>query len=109
MPHRPFTLSLTLLTPVLLLLAFGAATSVAQRDEPACAAMANTLTHQRDLVVNGATLPALAGAAWQQLPFQFDEVDPVSNSYVITGDGSLDPADELAFLAQDAGQWGWSR
>lgn len=113
MPHRPFILSLALLMPTLLLLALGAATSAAQPDTAT-----NTLTRQRDaVVVNGAALPALAsapldelflyrfdGADWQQIPFQFDEVDPVSNSYVITGDGSLDPADELAFLAQDAGQ-----
>ncbi len=118
MPHRPFTLSLALLTPLLLLLALGAATSAALTDGSSSAALANTLTRQRDVVVvNGAALPALAGApldelflyrfdgaAWQQIPFQFDQVDPVSNSYVITGDGSLDPADELAFLAQDAGQ-----
>jgi hypothetical protein len=119
MPHRPlFTLSLALLTPLLLLLALGAATSVAQTDGSSSPALANSLTRQRDVVVvNGAALPALAsapldelflyrfdGAAWQQIPFQFDEVNPVSNSYVITGDGSLDPADELAFLAQDAGQ-----
>jgi hypothetical protein len=119
MPHRPlFTLSLALLTPLLLLLALGAATSVAQTDELSSTALANTLTRQRDVVVvNGAALPALAsapldelflyrfdGGAWQQIPFQFDEVDAISNSYVVTGDGSLDPADELAFMAQDAGQ-----
>ncbi len=117
MLHRPFTLSLALLTPLLLLLAISAATATAQPGGLSNATPANTLTRQRAAVVNGAALPALAGApldelfvyrfdgaAWQQIPFQFDEVDPVSSSYVITGDGSLDPADELAFLAQDAGQ-----
>ncbi len=118
MPHRPFTLSLALLTPLLLLLALGAATSVAQTDRSSSPAPADTLTRQREVVVvYGASLPALAGApldelfvyrfdgaAWQQIPFQFDEVDPITSSYVMTGDGSLDPADELAFVAQDAGQ-----
>lgn len=118
MPYRPFTLSLALLTPLLLLLVLSAAPSAALIDESAHTTLTNTLTRQRDvIVVNGAALPALAGApldelflyrfdgaAWQQIPFQFDEVDAVSNSYVITGDGSLDPADELVFLAQDAGQ-----
>ncbi|HSN75539.1 MAG TPA: hypothetical protein VL334_10725 [Anaerolineae bacterium] len=110
MNQRFLTLTLGLLLPLLLLVALGAATATA---EPV-----NTLTRQRDVVViNGAALPALAGApldeifvyrfdgaAWQQIPFQFDEVDPVSSSYVLTGDGALDPADELAFVAQDAGQ-----
>jgi hypothetical protein len=102
----------------LLLLALNAATLAAEPASQAGPGPANTLTRQRDaVVVNGAVLPALAGApldelflyrfdgaAWQQIPFQFDEVDAISNSYVVTGDGSLDPADELAFLAQDAGQ-----
>lgn len=110
MNQRFFTLTLGLFLSLLLLAALGAATATA---EPA-----NTLTRQREVVViNGAALPALAGApldeifvyrfdgaAWQQIPFQIDEVDPISNTYVITGDGSLNPADELAFLAQDAGQ-----
>lgn len=118
MPHRPFTLSLALLMPTLLLLALSAATSHAQPASQAGPTPANTLTRQRDaVVVSGATLPdfhgapldelfvyRFDGAAWQQIPFQFDEVDPISNTYVLTGDGSLDPADELAFLTQDAGQ-----
>lgn len=118
MPHRPFTLSLALLTPLLLLLALGAATSVAQTDRSSSPAPADTLTRQREVVVvYGASLPAMQGApldelfayrfdgaVWQQIPFQFDEVDPINSSYVLTGDGRLDPADELAFLAQDAGQ-----
>ena len=110
MNQRFSTLTLGLLLSLLLLAALGAATATAQPT--------NTLTRQRDVVViTGASLPALAGApldelfvyrfdgaAWQQIPFQFDEVDPLSNSYIITGDGVLDPADELAFLARDAGQ-----
>ncbi len=118
MPHRPFTLSLALLMPLLLLLALSAATSHAQPASHTGPTPANTLTRQRDaVVVNGAALPAFTaapldeifvyrfdGTNWQQIPFQFDEVDPISNSYAITGDGSLDLADELAFLAQDAGQ-----
>ncbi len=118
MPHRPFILSLALLMPLLLLLTLSAATSHAQPAGQTGPTPANTLTRQRDAVmINGAALPDFGGApldelfvyrfdgaAWQQIPFQFDEVDPVSNSYVITGDGSLDPADELVFLAQDAGQ-----
>ncbi len=118
MPHRPFTLSLALLAPLLLLLALSAATSHAQPASQTGSTPANALTRQRDaVVVNGAALPDLLGAPldeifvyrfdganWQQIPFQFDEVDPISNTYAITGDGSLDPADELAFLAQDASQ-----
>ncbi len=117
MPHRPFIVSLALLIPLLLLLALSAATSHAQPADQTGPTPANTLTRQRDaVIINGATLPDFGGApldqlfvyrfdgaAWQQVPFQFDEVDPVSNSYAITGDGSLDPADELVFLAQDAG------
>jgi hypothetical protein len=118
LPQRSFTLSLALLTPALLLLALSTATSAAQPDGPPHTAPANTLTRQRDAAVtNGAALPAFAGApldqlfvyrfdgaTWQQIPFQFDEVDAVSNTYAITGDGSLDAADELAFVARDAGQ-----
>lgn len=117
MPHRLLALALASLLP-LLLLALGAATLAAAPAGQTGPAPANTLTRQRDVVVvNGAALPDLAGApldelfvyrfdgaAWQQIPFQFDEVDAISSSYVLTGDGSLDPADELAFMAQDAGQ-----
>jgi hypothetical protein len=118
MTKRLPALTLALIAPLLLLALLAAATSAAQPAGQTSQTPANTLTRQRDVVViNGAALPAFAGAplaelfayrfdgaTWQQIPFQFDEVDPVSNSYVITGDGSLDPADELAFLAQDAGQ-----
>jgi hypothetical protein len=108
---------LTLGLFALLLGLFAAATAAAQPSGQTKQAPASPLTRQRDVVVvSGAALPAMAGApldelflysfdgaAWQQIPFQFDEVDPVNNSYVITGDGSLDPADELAFLVRDAG------
>jgi hypothetical protein len=118
MIQRLLALTLGLLLPLLLLLALSAVTLAAAPAGQAGPAPANTLTRQRDVVViNGAALPSLAGApldelfvyrfdgaAWQQIPFQFDEVDFVSNTYVITGDGSLDAADELAWLAQDAGQ-----
>lgn len=77
----------------------------------------NSLTRQRDpIVVQGSRLAALSGAAlddlfvysytdstWRQIPFQFDEVEPIGNTYVRTEDGLLDSNDELAFLARDAG------
>lgn len=118
MPRRLLALAAALLLPLLLLLAWSTATSAAPPASQAGPAPANALTRQRDVaVIAGAALPALAGApldqlflyrfdgaAWHQIPFQFDEVDPISNTYVLTGDGDLDAADELAFLAQDAGQ-----
>lgn len=90
MPNRSFILSLALLTPLLLLLTLDAGPSVAH--------------------TGGSFSPALTGALTR-----FDEVAPISNSFVITGDGALHPADDLALLAQDAGeqapasQWGWVR
>ena len=51
-----------------------------------------------------------ASNTWEQIPFQFDEVepdpsptDPNRTTYFGTGDGNLDDADELAFMARDAG------
>jgi hypothetical protein len=51
-----------------------------------------------------------ASNAWEQIPFQFDEVepdpsptDPNRTTYFGTGDGNLDDQDELAFMARDAG------
>ena len=78
----------------------------------------NALTRQRDpVVVQGSSLPAFAGApladlfafsytgsTWQQIPFQFDEVEPIGNTYVVTEDGQLDANDELTLMALDAGQ-----
>jgi hypothetical protein len=78
----------------------------------------NSLTRQRDpVVVQGSSLAAFSsaalddlfvysytGSAWRQIPFQFDEVQPISNTYVLAEDGLLDDNDELAFLAQDAGE-----
>ncbi len=42
-----------------------------------------------------------AGAAWQQIPFQFDEVD-ASGTYTVEN-GLLDANDELVFMAMDLG------
>ncbi len=78
----------------------------------------NTLTRQRDpVVVQGNSLAAFGAApldelfayaygsgTWQQIPFQFDEVEPIGNTYVVTEDGQLDANDELAFMALDAGE-----
>jgi hypothetical protein len=51
-----------------------------------------------------------ASNTWEQIPFQFDEVepdpsptDPNRTTYFGTGDGNLDDQDELAFMARDAG------
>ncbi|MDZ7359180.1 MAG: T9SS type A sorting domain-containing protein [candidate division KSB1 bacterium] len=51
-----------------------------------------------------------ASKAWEQIPFQFDEVepdpsptDPNRTTYFGTGDGNLDDQDELSFMARDAG------
>jgi hypothetical protein len=63
MPHRPWTLLLALLTPLLLLLALGATTSTAPTDEAPDTELANLLTRQRAVVVaSGAALPALTDA-----------------------------------------------
>lgn len=76
----------------------------------------NSLTRQRDgLVVQGSSLPALNGAplselaafaysgtSWRSIPFQFDEVEPIGNTYVTFEDDLLDANDELAVMAQDA-------
>jgi FlgD Ig-like domain len=45
---------------------------------------------------------------WEQIPFQFDEVEPDSldstkTTYFLPGDGKLDDLDELAFMVRDAG------
>lgn len=80
--------------------------------------LANSLTRQREVAVaKGSAVPLLVGAptddlfaysfdgtAWQQIPFQIDEVNPISNTYTITGDGTFDAIDEFSFLAKDAGQ-----
>jgi len=51
-----------------------------------------------------------ASNAWEQIPFQFDEVepdpsptDPNRTTYFGTGDGNLDDQDELAFMTRDTG------
>lgn len=46
-----------------------------------------------------------AEAAWQQIPFQIDEIGISGNKsgYFIPDDGLLDDNDELAFMARDAG------
>jgi len=44
---------------------------------------------------------AYAGAAWQQIPFQFDEVD-ASGTYTVEN-GLVDANDELVFMAMDLG------
>jgi hypothetical protein len=49
-----------------------------------------------------------ASKLWEQIPFQFDEVEPDSldaarTTYFRRGDGKLDNLDELAFMARDAG------
>ena len=47
---------------------------------------------------------AYGSGTWHQIPFQFDEVEPIGNTYVVTEDGYLDANDELAFMALDAGE-----
>jgi len=42
------------------------------------------------------------GGAWQQIPFQFDEVN-AGGAYTSIEDGLLDANDELAFMAMDLG------
>ncbi len=73
---------------------------------------------QRDpVVVRGSSLAAFSAApldelfayaygsgTWHQIPFQFDEVEPIGNTYVVTEDDYLDANDELAFMALDAGE-----
>jgi len=67
---------------------------------------------QEPVVVTGDQLPlfggaalddlfvyAYAGAAWQQIPFQLDEVDP-SGTYTVET-GLLDANDEIVFMAMD--------
>lgn len=51
-----------------------------------------------------------ASNSWEQIPFQFNEVepdpsptDPNRKTYFGTGDGNLDDLDELAFMVRDAG------
>jgi len=50
----------------------------------------------------------IANNFWEQIPFQFDEVEPDSATpanptYFRKGDGKLDDQDELVFMARDAG------
>ncbi len=67
------------------------------------------------VVMSAASLPAFAGApihdlfayewvtgAWQQIPFQVDEVSP--GGVYEAGDGLLDTNDELVFMAKDVGE-----
>lgn len=44
---------------------------------------------------------ALHGSTWEQIPFQIDEVS--NGQFVASGDGLLSPADEIVFMAKDAG------
>ena len=119
MPIRIRFLAIAALTAVSLLWALALVTARAGA-EPSAVPLdpQNTLTRQRDpVVVQGSSLPAFGGApldelfayaynsgTWQQIPFQFDEVEPIGNTYVVTEDGLLDANDELAFMALDAGQ-----
>lgn len=119
MPVRIRLLAMAALTAVALLWALtlvttraGAQPSAVPQDPQ------NALTRQRDpVVVQGSSLATFAGApldelfayaynsgTWQQTPFQFDEVEPIGNTYVVTEDGHLDANDELAFMALDAGE-----
>jgi hypothetical protein len=43
------------------------------------------------------------GAVWSAIPFQVDEID-LTGTLVITGDGVLDPQDELVWMAWDGGE-----
>ena len=119
MPVRIRLLAMTALTAVWLLWALALVTARADAEPSAVPQEPqNTLTRQRDpVVVQGSSLPAFGGAplnelfaygynsgTWQQIPFQFDEVEPIGNTYVVTEDGQLDANDELAFMALDAGE-----
>ena len=119
MPIRIRFLAIAALTTVSLLLALALVTAQAGAEPSAVPQEPqNTLTRQRDpVVVQGSSLPAFGGApldelfayaynsgTWQQIPFQFDEVEPIGNTYVVTEDGHLDANDELAFMALDAGE-----
>jgi len=70
---------------------------------------------QEPVVITGEQLPLFdgaalddlfvyvyAGAAWQQIPFQLDEVD-ASGTYTVEN-GLLDANDELVFMAMDLGE-----
>jgi hypothetical protein len=119
MPIRTRLLALAASTAASLLLALALVTVRAGAEPSAVPAEPqNTLTRQRDpIVVLGGSLTAFDGApldelfayaynsgAWQQIPFQFDEVEPIGNTYVVTEDGQLDTNDELAFMASNAGE-----
>lgn len=119
MPIRIRLLATAAVTTAALLLVLALMTVFASA-EPSAVPLdpQNTLTRQRDPVtVRGSSLPAFNGApldelfayaydsgTWQQIPFQFDEVEPIGNTYVVTEDGQLDANDELAFIALDAGE-----
>lgn len=122
---RPNITKLTfwpILFALALLLALWAVTQAADpiTDEQVIAegeGIANTLSRQRDpVVVVGAALPEFTGAPldslfayafdgtdWQQIPFQWDEVEAIGSTYVALEDGLLDVDDQLAFMALDAG------
>ena len=99
--------------------------AIAIRELPAGAADTQTSLRRSDLeeltrsqepvVISGDRLPlfdgatlddlfvyAYAGAAWQQIPFQLDEVD-ASGTYTVEN-GLLDANDELVFMAMDLGE-----
>lgn len=119
MPIRIRLLAITAATTASLLLVLALVT-VHAGAEPSAVPQEpqNTLTRQRDpVVVQGSSLAAFVGApleelfayaygsgTWHQIPFQFDEVEPIGNTYVVTEDGYLDANDELAFMALDAGE-----
>ena len=77
---------------------------------------ANTLARSADpVIMTGDQMVLFRGVAldqlflfvyqngsWQQIPWQFDEMDQYGN-YLPTGDGNLNDTDQLVFMAADCG------